>query len=758
MRIPSRLAAGRRPANLARVTARSNAFRALALALALSPLLAGGPARAQTPAPPAAPVQAPASPNQPPAVSTEQLQQLLDTIQIPAERQRLIGELQALIAAQNAIEQKQSQSGLKAFFAGVSDEAKGLAGEILEAAQVVVDAPRLIGYFRNQAEDSGARARWIDVAKELAIVFGLAVLADWLAWFLLRVPMRRLNARGAEAAQQIMYLAAGAAIDALPILVFAAVAFTVLPLTEPNFATAQVAKTLIEAYLWSRIIVTVARVLLLSPSALALYPLGEETRHYLYIWARRFTNWTVFGLAAAACAWWLNAPGAIYAVLLRIVVLVLGVLAIVFVMQNRKPVADWLRGETAEETQASPGWKLFRYRLAEIWHILALIYILGTFGVFSLHIEGGILFLLRSTVVSVVLVLAAALTVQFIHRAVRRGFAISAELKTRFPTLEARTNRYIPALTLVVSAAIYVVAAIAVLQAWGVDAFTWLQATASSRAAGSLMSVAVALVVAVAAWELFISLLEHHMQMLESDSRKRARAQTFFPFLRMVVMVILGVVLGFVVLDALGISLGPLLAGAGVFGLVAGLGSQAIIKDIMTSVAVLVDDTIAVGDYIDVGNGREGTVEAIALRTIKLRTQGGGLMTVPFSEAHVITNLSKEASHYVAEICVSYFEDCNRAIELLKETAEAMRQEPAYQHVILAPLEIFGIDRFEQGAYIIQARLKTQRTKHLATGREFNRRVKEAFDRNHIFMRSDLLAPLSQPVAAAPPAPPRKKT
>src|SRR5208282_6266829 len=158
------------PANVARMIARSKTIRALALLLALSPLLAGGPARAQSAepqAPPAAaapaPAQAPAAvkPAQPPAVSAEQLQQLLDTIQIPAERQRLIGELQALIAAQNAIEQKQSQSGLKVFFGGVSEEAKGLAGEILEAAQVVVDAPHLIGYFRNQAEDSGARVRWI---------------------------------------------------------------------------------------------------------------------------------------------------------------------------------------------------------------------------------------------------------------------------------------------------------------------------------------------------------------------------------------------------------------------------------------------------------------------------------------------------------------------------------------------------------------------------------------------------------------------
>jgi small conductance mechanosensitive channel len=429
------------------------------------------------------------------------------------------------------------------------------------------------------------------------------------------------------------------------------------------------------------------------------------------------------------------------------------------VLQNRKPVADWLRGDPAETSSQSAGWKLFRYRLAEVWHILALVYVLGTFGIFTLHIEGGLVFLLRSTVVSVVLVLAAALAVQFVQRAAQRGFAVSPDLKTRFPTLETRTNRYIPALTLTVSVVIYVLAAIALLQAWGVDAFSWLEATANSRAAGSLMSVAVALVVELVAWEVFISLLERYMQKLENDSRRRARAQTFFPFLRLVMMVILGIILCFVVLDALGISLGPLLAGAGAIGLVAGLGSQAIIKDIMTSIAVLIDDTIAVGDYIDIGNNYHGTVEAIALRTIKLRTPEGGFMTVPFSEAKIITNLSKDVSYYVADVSVSYHENSDKVIDLLKQVTEEMRQDPAYKSIVLGPLEILGLDRFEAGAYIVQARLMTQRTKHLTAGREFNRRVKRAFDQNHIAMRSDLLAPLELPDAtpSAPAPTPKDK-
>ena len=722
---------------------------ACVLVLLLALWAAAMPARAQSAASPARPVATS-------GVSADELQRLVDTIQDPLRRQELVQELQGLIAAQRGEAEATPKSSPFAFLHSLSEGANDIGAEVLEAAQVVVDAPRLLSWMHNQAGDESARALWLEVAKELAIVFGLAILADWLAWFLLRRPARRLEARaGARAAQQLLFLAASVVFEALPIIAFALVAFFVLPLTKPNDTTDHVATTLIGAYLWSRIMITVARVLLLSPSALALYPLDEETRNYLYIWVRRFINWTVYGLAVAACAWWLGAPGAIYGVLLRLVILVLGILAIIFVLQNRVAVAAWLRGEPAEDANRNPGWTLLRQRLAEIWHILALVYILGVFGVFTLHIEGGVVYLLRSTALSLVLVLAATLLVQFIKRGVRRGFAIKPEVTARFPTLEARTNRYVPALVLLLSTAVYALAALALLQAWGINAFGWFQETARSRATGSMLSIVVSLAAALAAWELFVLMLERYLQRMEQDSRRRARARTLFPFLKLVMLVILVIILGFVMLDELGINIGPLLAGAGVFTIIAGLGSQAILKDIMTSIAVLVDDTIAVGDFIDVGNGHRGVVEAIALRTVRLRDTQGAILTVPFSEAKVIQNMTKDVSYYPAEISVSYYEEIDPVIDLMMEAAAELGRDPAFKPMVLGPLEVLGLDRFEQGAYIIQARLRTQPGKQWIAGREFNRRVKRAFDRHGISMRSD-----SQPRPTEPPpskaAKPRK--
>jgi small-conductance mechanosensitive channel len=666
-------------------------------------------------------------------VTAEDLQDLVNTIQNPAARQKLVTELQALIAAQRGAQPKAPAAAAHEFFATLLDEAHAVGNEILQAATVVVDAPRVVAWVREQAANNHTRHRWLVIGARLAVVLGLAIIADWLVWFALRGPTRRLGARtGERVVWRLIYMLIDAVFEALPIAAFAATAFVVLPLTAPHFVTERVAVTVISAYLWSRAVCAAARVVLLSPNALALYPLGEETRNYLYIWIRRFANCWIYGFAIAGCGWWLGVPGAIYAILLRSVILVLGLLAIIFVLQNRTPVAHWLRGPSGDAVGRSRGWRLLRHRLADAWHVLAIILIIGTFGISVLHIQGGFVFLVRAALLSAVVVLAAALAVQFVGRASERGFAISAELKLRFPTLEARANRYLPALTTLASIAIYVAAALAVLQAWGVDSFLWLQATATSPGAGIIGSIVVVLVAAVAAWEAFVLAVEHHMLRYEDDSRRRARARTMVPLLNIIALVILGIVVVFAVLGTLGINIGALLAGAGVFGLIAGLGSQSIIKDFMTSVAVLIDDTFAVGDVVDLGNGHSGVVEAMSIRTVKLRAFDGSLHTVPFSEAKVIQNLTKDFSYYVANVGVAYHEDTDRVVKVLVDIVDGMRREKEFARWILEPLDVVGVDKFADSAVIIVVRIKTLPIHQWAIGREFNRRMKHAFDREGI--------------------------
>ena len=704
-------------------------LRALALTIALLSSLTAANAFAQT-APAPAPHPSVAAP-----VTADDLQNLVDMIQDPAARKKLVTELQGLIAAQRGGQKTSPSHALRNFFASLADGADAIGDEVLAAATVAVDAPRIVSWIRDQASDEQTRHGWYEVTTRLAVILGLALVADWLVWLLMRAPARRFGARSGEApAWRLVYLLITAIFEALPIAAFAAVAFFVLPLVAKRFVAEQVAMTVISAYLWSRIVAATARVILLSPSALTLYPLGEETRNYLYIWIRRFANFGLYGFAIAGCSWWLHAPGAIYAILLRIIVLGLGILAIIFVLQNKTTVATWMRGSGEPVSGRGRGWRLLRQRLAAVWHILAIVVVVGTFGVSVLHIEGGFLVLLRATLLSFVVVLAAGLAVQFVSRASEHGFAIKPELKARFPTLESRTNRYIPILTTLASVAIYVVAALALLQAWGIDAFVWVQTAASSSAVDSLASIAIVIAAAIVAWEVFVLAIENHMMRLEDDSRRRARAQTMVPFLRIIAVVIIGIFVIFAVLGAIGINVGALLAGAGVFGLIAGFGSQSIIKGLLTSIGVLVDDTFAVGDVVDLGSGHSGVVEAMSIMTIKLRGQDGSLMTVPFSAVTVIQNLTKDYSYYVANVGVGYGEDTDRVVKVLAAVVEEMRKEKPFMRWIQEPLDVVGLDRFADSAVIIMVRIKTQPIRQWAVGREFNRRMKLAFEREKIEM------------------------
>jgi hypothetical protein len=103
-------------------------------------------------------------------------------------------------------------------------------------------------------------------------------------------------------------------------------------------------------------------------------PIDSETRNYLYIWVRRFTFWAIFGYAVPEAAWWLGIPGALYALLLNTVGLILAVLAIIFLLQNRSSLAAWIAGE---ERAGASGWSRVRRTLGETWHLLAILYIIA---------------------------------------------------------------------------------------------------------------------------------------------------------------------------------------------------------------------------------------------------------------------------------------------------------------------------------------------------------------------------------------------
>jgi small conductance mechanosensitive channel len=193
------------------------------------------------------------------------------------------------------------------------------------------------------------------------------------------------------------------------------------------------------------------------------------------------------------------------------------------------------------------------------------------------------------------------------------------------------------------------------------------------------------------------------------------------------VLVFLGLIALFLILAELGVNIAPLLAGAGVIGLAIGFGSQRLVQDIITGMFVLFSDTLRVGDVVEVA-GRSGVVEAVAVRTIVLRDYGGNVHTIPYSAINTVTNLTKDFSYAVFEVGVSYRASVDEVIQVLHDLGAEMRQDPHFRRLILAPLEVAGVDRFTDTAVVIKARFKTRPLRQWDVAREFNRRIKNRFD------------------------------
>ena len=690
----------------------------LCLGLALSP-----GARAAEP-----PVAA-----QPAPVSADELERLVHTLQDDTARAKLVEELRALIAAQRGTETEKPAA--TALFGQLSQQIDAFTGEILAGAAMVVDAPYLFGWAREQISNAAARRLWTEAAFAFGVVFGVAIIAEWvvrsiLSRLLPSLPVRRRDTRSIR----ILFALLGLVIDLLPLLAFTGIAYVALSMALDPFTRTRITlSALVNATVEARLLLCVVKsVLLPADSGVVFVPIDAETRNYLYIWVRRFAFWAIFGYAVPQAAWWLGVPGALYALMLKTVGLVLAVLAVIFLLQNRASVAVWIAGDPA----SSSGWGSIRRTLGEIWHLLAIVYIVGIYLIYALHIEGGSAYVLRATVVSLVFIVAAQLLVRFVRGLSRRGFAIKPELKAQFPTLEQRANRYIPILTGLTSGVIYVLAALTVLQAWNVGAFAWFTSDLGRRIVGNALSIGMEIFVALALWEIFASAIERYLSGVDAGGApRRTRIRTLLPLLRTAMLCVIVVLTSLIILSHIGVDITPLLAGAGVVGLAIGFGSQALVKDIITGLFILIEDQLAVGDIVDVGKDQTGVVEAITMRTIRLRDQAGAVHTVPFGEVTTVKNLTRDFAYVVARITISYSEDIDRVVEILRQVSAELMEDEELRPLILDPFDYQGVDTLDASSVVLLLRIRTVASQQWMVGRAFNRLVKIAFDKHGVVSR-----------------------
>jgi small conductance mechanosensitive channel len=185
------------------------------------------------------------------------------------------------------------------------------------------------------------------------------------------------------------------------------------------------------------------------------------------------------------------------------------------------------------------------------------------------------------------------------------------------------------------------------------------------------------------------------------------------------------------ILGEFGIAIGPILAAAGIAGVAIGFGAQHLVQDVISGFFILIDDEIRVGDVVQTA-GKGGVVERINLRMTVLRDLAGNVHYIRNGQIDIVTNMTQDYSRYVFDIGVAYRENVDEVIEVIKKVDEDLRSDSEYSDDILEPIDVLGLDQFGDSALIIKARTKTKPIKQWKVAREFNRRLKKAFDEQDI--------------------------
>jgi moderate conductance mechanosensitive channel len=285
-------------------------------------------------------------------------------------------------------------------------------------------------------------------------------------------------------------------------------------------------------------------------------------------------------------------------------------------------------------------------------------------------------------------------------------------------------------------AVVVVAAAFALIEIWQIDMATVASSeTAMTRLGRGTFEALVILLGADLLWLVLRAVIDLRLtgailpidDLDDEGLRRRARIRTLLPVLRNFLFIFVLIIASLSALAAMGLQIGPLLAGAGVVGIAVGFGAQTLVRDVLSGVFFLLDDAFRVGELIESG-GISGTVETFSLRSVKLRHYKGPLHTVPFGDLKAITNYSRDWVNEVLDVTVVYEADLERVERAIEQVSgEVMQDLSLASGVITAPMSIgvtaMGVDGIHVGIIV-----RTRPGQQFKVRAMMFRRLKSAFD------------------------------
>ncbi len=205
--------------------------------------------------------------------------------------------------------------------------------------------------------------------------------------------------------------------------------------------------------------------------------------------------------------------------------------------------------------------------------------------------------------------------------------------------------------------------------------------------------------------------------------RSAARAETLGLVLRSVASCVIWTIAAITILGELGITLGPLIAGAGLAGVALGFGAQSLVKDFLAGIFILVEDQYGVGDIVDLEEAT-GTVEAVSLRTTRLRDVRGTVWHIPNGTMTRVGNMSQQWARALLDVSVAYGSNVSQAEQVIKGVADDVWRSAAWAGQVLEEPEVWGVEDLGPDGVTIRLVVKTLPARQFDVMRELRARIK----------------------------------
>ncbi len=472
----------------------------------------------------------------------------------------------------------------------------------------------------------------------------------------------------------------------------------------------------------------------LAPEApwLRLSILHDRTASFIFHYLRQVGFILAWGLALLDVINMMTVPDPVIHGLQKLLLLVVHLILAVMIIRSRGIVrrACQLVGAANRHLQS------LMTIIARGWWVVALFFDVALWLVWAADIAGGYQLILQLFVRTIVALVIVRVVSILIYGGLERFMRALDDWNLNEETL-TRIRRYYPAATAIIRIIMAVITILALTIAWGAPVYLLMgQNTLGPRIFQAALTILVALIIGVVAWEVANVTIEHHIRRLDAqedrDTKIRvARLQTLTPMFRILFLLILAVIIGLTVLSQLGIDTGPLIASASIFGVALGFGSQKLVQDFISGIFLLLENALTVGDAVTL-NGTYGVIERLSLRSVHVRANDGSINIFSFSSLSQVTNYNRDFSRAMILATVDIESDTDQVAAILVEIGKEMRHEAPYKDLILADFDLWGVSAIGTSSVSVKGVYPTTNAGRWTVEWEFNRRMKKRFEEHGI--------------------------